>query len=423
MSPMKTLAAVVCALCLATMPQALAQETPPPAPPTPPPAEGTPASPPAITADPAAAAALQQAKDAFKTGTWVDAGAAAIKVLETQPKNLEALYIAGASERQTNRLTEAEAHLRTLVEASPNFPLSHFQLAYVLFLRAEGMMREGQLAAAKPIYAEAAAEFTKELGRNPTHAPSLSSRAIALSRGGQVDESVQAHEAWIAAVPQKNDPVVSLAATYAGAGRSTEAMAALDRLPDKSPKAVFDATVAAANVFIARRDWSASVPFLEKAVATDATSAHARAMLTESYARAGMASDAVKSLQALLAMDVAADEAERVGEAIKSTMGDGKSSPAVAGVEPPALLKLPSPRYPTGPDTSVQTEVLVLALVREDAAVTGTVMVPNRIWKDIRATGFEGAAIDAVKRARFAPGTKDGKPAELWIVVAVKFAR
>ena len=116
----------------------------------------------------------------------------------------------------------------------------------------------------------------------------MSSRSIALARGGQLDESVQAHEAWIAGVPQKNDPVVSLAATYAGAGRSTEAMATLDRLPDKSPKAVFDATLAAANVFIARRDWSASVPFLEKAVATDSTSVHARALLTESSARSGI---------------------------------------------------------------------------------------------------------------------------------------
>ena len=421
MSPMKTLAAVGCALYLATVSRALSQETPPPAPPAPPPAEGTAAAP-AAEPDPAVAA-LQQAKDAFRLGTWADALPAALKVLETQPKNLEALYIAGASERQTNRLTDAEAHLRTLVEVSPTFPLSHFQLGYVLFLRAESMTREGQVAAGKPIYIDAAAEFTKELGRNPTHAPSLSSRSIALSRGGQLDESVQAHEAWITAVPQKNDPVVSLAGTYAGAGRSTEAMATLDRLPDKSPKAVFDATLAAANAFIARRDWSAAVPFLEKAVATDATSAHARALLTESSARAGLTNDAVKSLQALLGMDVPGDEAERVGEAIKTSIGDGKSAHAVPGVEPPALLKLPSPKYPTGPDTSVQTEVLVLALVRQDAAVVSTVMVPNRIWKDIRDTGFEGAAVDAVKRAKFAPGTKDGQPAELWTVVAVKFSR
>jgi hypothetical protein len=104
-------------------------------------------------------------------------------------------------------------------------------------------------------------------------------------------------------------------------------------------------------------------------------------------------------------------------------MGDGKSAPAVPGVEPPAALRIPTPRYPKGQDTTVQTEVLVLALVTGNGAVTSTVLVPNRIWKDIRATGFETEATDAVKRGKFAPGTKNGQAAELWIVVAVKFAR
>jgi hypothetical protein len=71
----------------------------------------------------------------------------------------------------------------------------------------------------------------------------------------------------------------------------------------------------------------------------------------------------------------------------------------------------------------VQTEVLVLTQVRQDAAVVNTLLVPNRIWKDIRATGFEAAAFDAVKRGRFVAGAKDGQPAELWIVVVVKFTK
>ena len=66
-----------------------------------------PAPPPA---DPSAtAAALQQAKDAFKKGAWQEARDAAAVVLEAQPKHLEALYIAGTSERQTNLLPDAGA--------------------------------------------------------------------------------------------------------------------------------------------------------------------------------------------------------------------------------------------------------------------------------------------------------------------------
>jgi hypothetical protein len=72
---------------------------------------------------------------------------------------------------------------------------------------------------------------------------------------------------------------------------------------------------------------------------------------------------------------------------------------------------------------STQTEVLVLALILRTGAVGNTVMVPNRIWKDIRTTGFEAEAFDAVKRGKFAVGTKDGQAADLWVVVAVKFQK
>jgi tetratricopeptide (TPR) repeat protein len=415
---MRKLAVVGLAFSAIVISSAPAQEAPP-APP-PPSAPAAPATPPA---DPnASTAALQQAKDAFKKGTWAEAKDAAVVVLQAQPKQLEALYIAGASERQLNQLPDAEQHLKTLVEASPIFPLAHFQYGYVLFLQAEALTRQGQVEPGKAKYVEAAGEFGKELERSPTHAPSLSSRAIALSRGGRSEESVQAHEAWIAAAPQKNDPVVSLAATFASSGRSSDAMATLDRLPDKTGKAVFDATLAAANVFISRKDWGAAVPFLEKAADTDPTSTRARALLTEACARAGLANDAVRNLQTFLTMDPTSDEAESVGEAIKSTLGDGKSSPSIPGLERPAVLRIPTPRYPKGQDMSVQTEVLVLALIRQDAMVANTVMVPNRIWKDIRASGFDVAAFDAVKRGKFAAGKKDGQPAELWVVVPVKFA-
>ena len=425
MTPKRKIAAVTLALLASTVSRTFAQDAPPPSPPpspTPPAVEEAPATPPPALSE-AAVAALQQAKDAFKKGSWQEAREAAAKVLQSQSTNLEALYIAGTSERQNGLFADAEGHLKTLVEASPLFPLAHFQLGYVLFLEAEGLTRGGKVEPAKAKYVEAATEFGKELQRNPTHAPSLSSRAIALSRAGEIEESLLAHEAWIAAAPQKNDPVLSLAAMYAGGGRSSDAMAALDRLPDKNPKAVLDATIAVSNVFIARRDWSAAVPFLEKAVDIDPAATRARALLTESCARAGLANDAARNLQLLMALDPTQDEAESVGEAIKATMGNGRSAPAVSGVEPPAALRIPAPRYPTGPDRTVETEVLVLTQVRQDAAVVNTLLVPNRIWKDIRSSGFEAAAFDAVKRGKFAAGTKDGQPAELWIVVSVKFTK
>ena len=416
MTSTRTLAAVVLAVLGAASAMTFGQEVPPP----PPAAEG---APPVPTAEPdPAIVALSQAKDAFKKGLWPEAQQAAAITLQTQPRNLEALYIAGACERQTNRLADAEAHLKTLTEASPLFPLAHFQLGYVNFLQAEGLAREGQAEPAKARYVEAAAEFGLELARNPSHIASLSSRAIALTLGGKIDESVQAHEAWIAAAPQKNDPLVSLASAFATADRATDAMGALDRLPDKGVKAVVDTALATANIFIARKNWSLAVPFLERAADADPASTRARAVLVEGCARAGLANDAARNLQSLLTMDPTPDEAETVGEAIMATMGDGTTTPPVADVRPPSVLKIPAPRYPKGQDQTVETEVLVLALVGRDATVANTVMVPNRIWKEIRTSGFEAAAFDAVRRGRFSAGTKAGEPADLWVVVAVKFA-
>ncbi len=105
-------------LAAASLP-ARAQDTPP---------APAPAPAPATTAAAAPSPDLQAAKDAFKQGQWQNALDAALKSLAAQPKDLESLYIAGASERQTGKLADAEGHLKTLVEASPSFPLAHFQL-------------------------------------------------------------------------------------------------------------------------------------------------------------------------------------------------------------------------------------------------------------------------------------------------------
>jgi len=412
---MRKLSAVVLATSVVSF-AVVAQE----APPTPPAAP--PAAPAGAAADPAVAA-LAAAKEAFKKGNCPEALEASLKVLETQATNLEALYIAGACERQTNKLAEAEGHLKTLLTASPQFPLAHFQLGYDLFLEAEEAARGGQVEPAKAKYAEAADEFGRELARNATHAASLSSRAIALTRAGKLDDAVPAHEAWIAAAPQKNDPVVSLAATYAAAGKSTEAMATLDRLPDKSENAVMDATLAAAGTFIAKRDWGAAIPFLEKAAGTSPATTRPRALLGQAAARAGLADDAAKHLQTLLSMDPTPEEAEAVGEAIKASFGDGTTAPPRPGVQLPVAVRIPPPRYPKGQDPSVQTDVLVFTLVKVDGTVGQTLLVPNRIWKDIRSSGFEEMAFEAVRRGKFTPGTKDEHGADLWIVVPVKFTR
>jgi len=378
-----------------------------------------PAPPPSVVGE----AALTTAKDAFNASRWQDALDAALKVLEQQSENVDALYIAGASERQLNLLDAAEAHLKTLTGLAPRYPFAHHRLGFVEFLQAEALARDGDQAAARAKYSASAEAFAKELERDPTEIVSASSESIALARAGRIEESVKAHEAWIALAPDKNDAVVSLAATYALADRSTEAMTSLDRLPQKDAKSKIDASTAVANVFIEKKDWGSAVPFLKQPVAIDPQSAHARAVLTATYARALEYDDAVSSLKVLCAMEPAPDVAGIASDAIRATIGDGKTSVSAPGVEPPKALQIPRPRYPRGQDSSVEVEILILARVAPPGKLVDTIMVPNRIWKDLRASGFEEQALAAVKRGKFVSGTKNGEPATLWTAVPVEFSR
>jgi hypothetical protein len=200
-------------------------------------------------------------------------------------------------------------------------------------------------------------------------------------------------------------------------------MAALDRLPDKSTKAAFDASMAVAYVFQAHRDFGAAVPFLEKAAQIDPASTRARSDLVVACARAGQIDDAVRNLKALLSDGA---DARRGGGRGRGDQGDGgqrTSSPSTPGLEPPAVLRVPTPRYPKGQDMTVQTEVLILTQVKKDNTVGDAVMVPNRIWKDMRTTGFEQEAIDAVKRGKFV-ARHEGRPRRRPLGRrAVRFAR
>jgi protein TonB len=75
----------------------------------------------------------------------------------------------------------------------------------------------------------------------------------------------------------------------------------------------------------------------------------------------------------------------------------------------------PAPIYPNAArDAGIQGTVVVMALVLVDGTVTAT-----RVVKSIPA--LDDAAVDAVKRLRFKPGTAQGKPVPVWVAVRVRF--
>jgi protein TonB len=81
------------------------------------------------------------------------------------------------------------------------------------------------------------------------------------------------------------------------------------------------------------------------------------------------------------------------------------------GVVAPVLVSRMEPRYPPlARARRLQAEVTVEVLVDENGAVERTRLARS----DTQNVGFNEAAVDAVRGARFRPATKNGVPVKMW---------
>jgi protein TonB len=97
-----------------------------------------------------------------------------------------------------------------------------------------------------------------------------------------------------------------------------------------------------------------------------------------------------------------------------------ESPPAEAATGQPELIKesYVHPRYPVlQRGRGVETRVILRAVVHPDGSV-GDVVVLESSRPNL---GFEEAAIAAVKRWRYKPGTHDGKAVDMAITINVMF--
>jgi len=81
----------------------------------------------------------------------------------------------------------------------------------------------------------------------------------------------------------------------------------------------------------------------------------------------------------------------------------------------PEQLGLPAPEYPKAAhDAGIQGIVMVMARVLTDGTVGETSVVRS-------IPALDAAAVQAVKRMRFKPGSYQGKPVAVWVGVPVTF--
>jgi periplasmic protein TonB len=84
------------------------------------------------------------------------------------------------------------------------------------------------------------------------------------------------------------------------------------------------------------------------------------------------------------------------------------------GAKPPKVLSNPDPEYPKKEWRNQGT--VVLFLVVDSNGLTREIKVVRSL-----SPGLDQAAVEAVRKWRFAPGTKDGKPVAFRITVEILF--
>lgn len=94
----------------------------------------------------------------------------------------------------------------------------------------------------------------------------------------------------------------------------------------------------------------------------------------------------------------------------------GNSNDVVGCVTPPRQTRAPEPKYPKKEQKARHQGMVTLKLVVGSDGVPTDISVAQTLSPD-----FDKAAIDAVRKWKFAPATKDGNPVAVEIAVEVEF--
>jgi len=86
------------------------------------------------------------------------------------------------------------------------------------------------------------------------------------------------------------------------------------------------------------------------------------------------------------------------------------------GVKPPRAIHSPPPKYPKKARKEHREGTVVIKMAVGANGLPSDISVERSLSPDL-----DHAAVDAVRKWKFAPGTKAGKPVGVWIKVEVSF--
>lgn len=100
-----------------------------------------------------------------------------------------------------------------------------------------------------------------------------------------------------------------------------------------------------------------------------------------------------------------------------STKADPEQTHRVGGgVKPPRAIHSPPPKYPEKARKEHRQGTVVIKMAVGADGRPRDISVDRSLGPDL-----DKAAIDAVKKWKFAPGTKDGEPVGVWIKAEISF--
>ena len=182
---------------------------------------------------------LKKASDQLNSGKHAEALTTANAILEAKPDLGTGFFLRGAALFGLGRLEEAEADLRRAVELIPEQPGLHGTLGDTLLLRADALRQDEATAdQAKAVFSESADFFGKELELEGTGDQVLRNQVIALQFADREEDLKAALERLIERTPDDKEPYLQLAEMAAADGNHDEAMAWVDRIPNKGDETV-----------------------------------------------------------------------------------------------------------------------------------------------------------------------------------------
>ncbi len=250
----------------------------------------------------------------------------ALKVLDTEPKNIDALFTIATAYQRLGRNDDAERYTRLATELYPD--------------NAEGWSRLGNVAIAKNETGKVADLMERAVRLQPNHAGYLYNFGWMYDQTGDREKATSYYQRAIRSSPLTFEAMNNLALIYSEAGQPELALPLLRQaiLTDPESEAAF---FNMANYYVRQRDWKVALDNFQRVLDLNPASAFAAVEKGRILLDLGRTEEAIESFNYALEFDAGAFDAYiLLSSAYEKT---GHNREAVAAAEEARRIRADAP--------------------------------------------------------------------------------